>query len=96
MRFVWRRRSLTKLWHSRVRRRASSSSTEGTRTIEQTRGSPRDHAISARSSASTSRRSVFTRRARRSTGGDAGSITWLSVPWPTNKRCSQKQSRPAS
>ena len=53
---------------SRCARRASSSASLGTGTIEQTRGSPRSHAINVRKSISTSITSVLARRARRSTG----------------------------
>src|SRR5207237_1232633 len=67
--------SFTSRSRSRLARRASSCSAEGTRTIRTTRGSPRRNAISVRSIVSPSIRSVFTRRARWSTAMLAGSKT---------------------
>jgi hypothetical protein len=57
MRLMWPVRSRTRRRRSRCDRRASSSSTEGTRTIAQTWRSPRSVAIRARRSASASMRS---------------------------------------
>src|SRR5271154_6714017 len=65
-------RSRTSLSRSRPGRRASSSSTLGTRTIVHTRGSPRSQANSVRNSMSRSMRSVLARRPLRSTGMLAG------------------------
>ena len=68
----------------------------GRSTMEQTCRSPRDQAIKARSSACASSRSVFARRARRSTCSEVGSMTWLAIPSASSTRCSQNPSRPAS
>src|SRR6266513_606114 len=62
MRLIWPVRSWTRRWRSRWERRASSSSTVGTRTTAHTWRSPRPIAMRARSRASESIRSVFTRR----------------------------------
>src|SRR4051794_14833099 len=96
IRLVCRTRSLSSVPRSRVRRRRSSSSGLGGRTIEQTHRSPRAQAISARTSFSPSIASVLARRCRRSTAIEAGSTTWLSTPLAPSRRCTQKPSRPAS
>ena len=89
-------RSLTRALRSRTTRRLSSSSGVGTRSIAQTRGSPRLWASKALTSVSPSIRSVFARRRRRETAIEAGSTTWLSIPLSSRTRWIQKPSRPAS
>ena len=96
IRFTCRVRSITSASRSRVNRRSSSSVGLGGRTIEQARRPPRAHSISVSSSFSTSIRSVFARRLRRFTAIEAASTTWLSTPFASRKRCTQKPSRPAS
>src|SRR5919199_1872968 len=96
IRFVCWVRSLRSVARSRVRRRRSSSSGLGGRTIEQTRRSPRAQAMRVRRSISPSIASVLARRCRRLTAIEAGSTTWLSIPLASSRRCSQKPSSPAS
>ena len=57
------------------------------------------HAVDRRhvlSSVSPSIASVFALRRRRGAAIDAGSTTWLSMPFASSNRCTQKPSRPAS
>src|SRR3954469_21221312 len=96
IRFVCWMRSLSSVARSRVRRRRSSSSGLGGRTIEHTRRSPRAQAMRVRRSISPSIVSVLARRCRRLTAIEAGSATWLEVPFRSSRRCSQKPSSPAS
>jgi hypothetical protein len=70
----------------RTLRRASSAVRVGGRTIEQTCRSPRAHAISVRSIASASIRSVLARRLRRFTAIEDGSTTWLRIPRASSRR----------
>ncbi len=89
------RRSPVKSSRSRCARRASSSTSLGIGTIEQTRGSPLSQAGKVRSNISTSMMSVFARRARRFTGRLDGWMTWTSILRRARKRASQNPSRPA-
>ena len=79
-------RSLSSVPRSRVRRRRSSSSRLGARTMEQTRRSPRAQAISVRNSVSPSIASVLARRCLRLTAIEAASTTWLSIPLASSNR----------
>jgi hypothetical protein len=54
------------------------------------------NAISVRRSASPSIASVLARRCRRGTAIEAGSTTWLSIPFACSRRWIQKPSNPAS
>ena len=92
IRLVCAVRSFTRRSRSRCERRKSSSSRLGILTSEQTWRSPRRYAITVRKIASTSIRSVLTRRARRSTCILAESTTRQSIPWLPSSRASQKPS----
>ena len=96
MRLVIAIRSRISTARSRTTRRRSSSCGFGGRTIEHTRGSPRRHASNVRSSVSPSMPSLLPRRRRRGTATEAASTTWLSMPFASSSRCSQKPSSPAS
>ena len=100
MRLTCMMRSSISALRSRPIRRQSSFSTVGMRTIEQTLGSPRIHAIKVRTSASPSILSVFARRCLRETAIDAASTTWLAIQscasrarWIQNRRAQLPVSR---
>ena len=92
IRLTCRVRSFFNCVRSRERRLASSSATEGSRTGRQTDLSPSRYAFSVNTIASTSTRSVFTRRPRRETRKLDGSRIVVSMSRSIRKRASQKPS----
>ena len=96
MRFHTARLAFRTASRSRCNCRSSSAVTLGTRTSRHPRGSPAVAWISWMTKATASRRSVFARRARRSTAMLDGSTTTLLTPAAVNARCNQNPSRPAS
>ena len=88
-------RSFTSASRSRDRRRWSSSSGLGGRTIEHTRRSPRPGHQRAQQRVDIEGVGLAP-SFRRSTAIEAGSTTRLSMPLASSRRCSQNPSRPAS
>ena len=96
MRLTCRTRSCSRVARSRDVRRRSSCSGVGATTIVQTRGSPRRQPAVSGARLAIDRVGLRAPLPSRLQRTDAGSTTWLSMPFASSSRCTEKPSRPAS